>query len=124
MTEPATFRPAGTLDSATALAPYSGPWDRRHAAHLLRRAGFGGSPADVERIAALSPQAAVEGLVHFPDTRALAAGPDLEVPPIPPRGLYRGFAEGMAADPEVADQRKAFQMQRNASRRRRGGSNV
>jgi uncharacterized protein (DUF1800 family) len=118
MTEPATFRPAGTLDSATALAPYSGPWDRRHAAHLLRRAGFGGSPADVERIAALSPQAAVEGLVHFPDTRALAAGPDLEVPPIPPRGLYRGFAEGMAADPEVADQRKAFQMQRNASRRR------
>jgi uncharacterized protein (DUF1800 family) len=118
MTAPATFRPAGTLDSATALAPYAGPWDRRLAAHLLRRAGFGGSPADVERVAALSPQAAVAGLVHFADTSSLAAAPSLEAPPIPPRGLYRGFAEGMAADPDTAEQRKAFQMQRNASRRR------
>jgi uncharacterized protein (DUF1800 family) len=117
-TAPATFRPVGTLDAATALAPYSGPWNPRLAAHLLRRAGFGGAPVDVERLAALSPQAAVDTFVRFPNTSSLSNGPELETPPIPPPGLYRGFAAGMPADSETADRRKAFQMQRNASRRR------
>jgi uncharacterized protein (DUF1800 family) len=117
-TEPATYRPAGALDISTALDPYTGPWNRRLAAHLLRRAGFGGSPADVARIAAMSMPAAVEGFIHFPSTRSLAAQPELEAPAIPPRGLYAGFLQGMAADPDVAEQRKAFQMQRNQERRR------
>ena len=58
-------RPAGTLDASQALAPYRGPWNQRTAAHLLRRAGFGGTPAQQRALAAMSPHAAVESLVHF-----------------------------------------------------------
>ncbi len=58
-------RPAGTLDASQALAPYRGPWNQRLAAHLLRRAGFGGSPGQQRALAAMSPHAAVESLIHF-----------------------------------------------------------
>jgi uncharacterized protein (DUF1800 family) len=51
------------------LAPFipspGDPWDAAHAAHLLRRAGFGGPPAEVERLAARSPAEAVESLLDF-----------------------------------------------------------
>jgi uncharacterized protein (DUF1800 family) len=41
--------------------------DRRNqAAHLLRRAGFGGSPAEIEELASLSHPDAVEKLLNFP----------------------------------------------------------
>jgi uncharacterized protein (DUF1800 family) len=115
---PISYRPAGTLDASGALAPYAGPWNRRLAAHLLRRAGFGGSPADVDRFAAMSPRDAVDSLVRFSDAGPLPARPALEDPPVPPRGLYRGFLAGMAADDATAEARKAFQMQRNQNRRR------
>ena len=111
-----SFRPAGTLDAARALDPYAGPWNRRLAAHLLRRAGFGGSPADVDRLAALSPRAAVASLTAF--AGAAVAPPQLETPLTPPRGLYRGLLAGMAADQPTADARKAFQMEQNRIRRR------
>jgi hypothetical protein len=58
------FRPSGTLDAATALAPYTGHFGARQAAHLLRRAGFGGSAADVARVADLGAVAAVDSLLH------------------------------------------------------------
>jgi uncharacterized protein (DUF1800 family) len=124
-TAPISYRPAGTLSAPAALLPYSGPWNRRLAAHLLRRAGFGGSPADVDRFAAMTPPAAVDALVRFPDASALPARPPLEDPPVPPRGLYRGFmqgnaqgaASGMAADDATVSARKAFQMERNRNRR-------
>ena len=74
---PTSYRPAGALDLANALAPYRGPWTAREAAHLLRRAGFGGSPADVARLASASMNAAVDGLVHFPDASALPTTPEL-----------------------------------------------
>jgi len=70
-------RPAGRLDSAAALAPYSGPWNERLAAHLLRRAGFGASAADVQRLSAMSVHAAVDSLVNFPSGDALAPPPQL-----------------------------------------------
>jgi uncharacterized protein (DUF1800 family) len=74
---PTSYRPAGTLDLANALAPYHGPWTVREAAHLLRRAGFGGSPADVARLTSGSMNAAVDGFVRFPDTSALPTTPEL-----------------------------------------------
>jgi uncharacterized protein (DUF1800 family) len=40
-------------------------WNDRTAAHLLNRAGFGGSPADIERLARLTPAEAVDRLVNF-----------------------------------------------------------
>jgi uncharacterized protein (DUF1800 family) len=58
------FRPPGTLDAAGALLPYAGRFAPRQAAHLLRRAGFGGSEADVTRLAALGMQGAVDALLH------------------------------------------------------------
>jgi uncharacterized protein (DUF1800 family) len=72
------YRPAGPLDIATALEPYAGPWGPRQAAHLYRRAGFGGSPADVARATAAGMRGAVDALIRFPDTSALpTAPPDL-----------------------------------------------
>ena len=48
------------------LSPIAtGEWSRERAAHLLERAGFGGTPQDIARFAAMTPQAAVAALVDF-----------------------------------------------------------
>ncbi|HEV8022088.1 MAG TPA: DUF1800 domain-containing protein [Candidatus Lustribacter sp.] len=73
----ALYRPAGQLDLATALEPYAGPWGVRQAAHLWRRAGFGGSPDDVQRATGLGVHAAVDGFIRFGDASALPAQPQL-----------------------------------------------
>src|SRR5579864_8683638 len=64
----ASNRPAGSVDMATALSPYNGPWNQRLAAHLLRRAGFGGTPDEIARLARMNIGEAVESLIHFPST--------------------------------------------------------
>jgi uncharacterized protein (DUF1800 family) len=79
----------GTLAVETALRPYAGPWNRRLAAHLARRAGFGGAPADLERLAATTMNGAVDTFIRFADTGALAPPPVLE-PPQFPRLALRG----------------------------------
>ena len=68
------LRPQGRLD-ATPLAPYRGTARRRAAAaHLLRRAGFGGSETEIKRYTGMPVDTAVESLVRFPvDRRAAAA---------------------------------------------------
>jgi uncharacterized protein (DUF1800 family) len=46
-------------------------WNYAAAAHLLNRAGFGGSPAEIDKLAALGPEKAVDSLINFetvPDT--------------------------------------------------------
>jgi uncharacterized protein (DUF1800 family) len=63
-------RPQGRLDATTALWPYEGSLNERTAAHLLRRAGFGGSPDDIARYSSMSVNAAVEQLVKYPQTNA------------------------------------------------------
>jgi hypothetical protein len=72
---PHPFRPPGALPTAP-LSAYTGPWNARLAAHLLRRAGFGGSPADVTRLAGGSLRDAVTSLVTFPSTASLPDVPD------------------------------------------------
>lgn len=56
------------------LTPLSASqWDFATAAHLLNRAGFGGTPAEIERFATLKPAEAVSRLVdceHVPDSTA------------------------------------------------------
>jgi hypothetical protein len=74
------YRPAGTLDAATALDRYTGPFARRAAAHLLRRAGFGGTPSEVDALAALGADAAVDQLLH-------PAEPDIAFPDAPDAAL-------------------------------------
>ncbi|HEY8665168.1 MAG TPA: DUF1800 domain-containing protein [Tepidisphaeraceae bacterium] len=46
------------------------PFDRVKAAHLLNRAGFGGSDAEIDHIRALGPAAAADSLLDFPDAGA------------------------------------------------------
>ena len=54
------------------LAPITAAdWDYQKAAHFLERGGFGGTPEAIERLAAMTPQAAVDWLVNYerqPDT--------------------------------------------------------
>jgi len=76
----------------TALRPYDGPWDDRLAAHLLRRAGFSGTPDEIVRYAAMSPHDAAESLIHFPDTPSmpppsLTAYPDYRAIAMANKGL-------------------------------------
>ncbi|HEY0798741.1 MAG TPA: DUF1800 family protein, partial [Candidatus Baltobacteraceae bacterium] len=70
MNDPSSFRPAGTLPSEP-LARFTGSWNARLAAHLARRAGFGGSPADVTRLAGMSMNDAVDSFVHFSAAQTL-----------------------------------------------------
>jgi len=71
----APFRPAGPLNIATALQPYDGPWNVRLAAHLLRRAGFGGTPDDIAKAAGLTAGTAVDALVHYSKDNNLPGAP-------------------------------------------------
>jgi uncharacterized protein (DUF1800 family) len=71
------FRPSGPIDIATALAPYRGAFNARHAAHVLRRAGFGGTSADVATFAQLDATRAADALLH-------PATPDVDFPDYPP----------------------------------------
>lgn len=73
-------RPDGSLDAATALRPFEGTLDARLAAHLLRRAGFGGTPDEIQRYATMTPGGAVESLVRFPSTSSLPAPDDVYDP--------------------------------------------
>ncbi|MCA9244711.1 MAG: hypothetical protein KDA32_12185, partial [Phycisphaerales bacterium] len=66
---------AGADDRAS-MAPISAEnWNTATAAHLLRRAGFGGTPAEVDRLAALSPEEAVDFLVDYDDVPYAIAPP-------------------------------------------------
>src|SRR5687767_3173090 len=51
---------AGNLSPITA-----GDWNYDRARHLLERTGFGGTPEEVERLAAMSPSQAVDYLLDY-----------------------------------------------------------
>jgi hypothetical protein len=55
--------PAAWVNDLSPIAPADWSYDR--AAHLLERGGFGGTPEDVARVAAMTPQRAVEWLVDY-----------------------------------------------------------
>jgi uncharacterized protein (DUF1800 family) len=65
--------PISTAQSAPAadkwqgdLSPISAKdWNAERAAHLLSRAGFGGTPEEIAKLAGMSPSEAVKSLVHF-----------------------------------------------------------
>ena len=43
----------------------SSPWDRKRAAHLYRRAGFGGTPEELDLAVSLGREGAVSHLVDY-----------------------------------------------------------
>jgi Protein of unknown function (DUF1800) len=55
----------------TPLSPTS--WNEAQAAHLLERAGFGGTPDQIKSLAKLTPQAAVKQLVYGKSSQVLPA---------------------------------------------------
>ena len=67
----ADFRPIDARD-----------WGEAQARHLLERAGFGGTPAEVAALAALTPEAAVRRLVHF------EGAPQAKLADFEPSGIF------------------------------------
>src|SRR6185436_596040 len=80
---------AGVLAAAPApaswtddLSPISAAdWNADRAAHLLERAGFGGTPEDIARLASMTPQQAVASLVEY-------ARVDDPAPPFDESGIW------------------------------------
>src|SRR5215469_4572007 len=79
------FRPRGSVDPSSALLPYRGPWSPRLAAHLLRRAGFGGSPAEIDAATSAGMDSSVSRLLD-PQRDSLPPSPqgDLTYGPMAP----------------------------------------
>jgi uncharacterized protein (DUF1800 family) len=71
----AATAPAGEMaPESPSLAPLpDSAWTPAHAAHLLRRAGFGGTPGDIRRLHALGLDGAVDRLLDW-------TAPDEDVP--------------------------------------------
>ncbi|HEY3130818.1 MAG TPA: DUF1800 domain-containing protein [Acidobacteriota bacterium] len=68
-----TGRRSALAESLKPYKPSAGePWNYERAAHLLRRAGFGGDYAQVQQFVRLGPEKAVDRLVA-PDAEALAS---------------------------------------------------
>jgi len=51
------------------LSAATNTWSHDDAAHLLRRAGFGGTPEQIDRIHAMGKVAAVEFLLNGPTSK-------------------------------------------------------
>jgi uncharacterized protein (DUF1800 family) len=81
---PAAFANTAGVESWVGnLSPISeSDWNYDRAAHLLERAGFGGTPAEIERLAAMSPREAVRELVYYQKVR------NVEIPPFQESGIF------------------------------------
>jgi hypothetical protein len=65
-------------------------WNYERAAHLLERAGFGGTPEEIQALAAMSPQDAVRHLVRYQAVK------DVDLPAFRETGIYptKDFSRG------------------------------
>src|SRR5579871_2103085 len=87
---------AATITFTPALAQTAGPtawqndltpitakdWNRDLAAHLLERAGFGGTPAEIDALAKMTPQQAIARLVRY------QGADDSHLPPFDESGIH------------------------------------
>ena len=63
---PPLLRADGPAGWTNDLAPIAASdWNYARAAHLLERAGFGTTPDEIERVAAMTPQQAVDSLIDY-----------------------------------------------------------
>ena len=63
--------PARLSTTASTLAPYTGPWGKAQAAHLLRRSLFGPTRGEIQAAASASLSAVLDGLLTAPATPSL-----------------------------------------------------
>ncbi len=75
------------------LEVHTDPLDRRTAAHLLRRTGFGAAPDQLETLIGASPEATVDALVDAAIDRPLPERPDWYDTPLPARLDRAYFAQ-------------------------------
>lgn len=75
-----TEAPASWQDDLTQLRPSEWNYDR--AAHLLERAGFGGTPEEIGTLAAMTPGEAVRRLVRYQEVK------NAELPPFKASGIF------------------------------------
>src|SRR4051794_28795153 len=86
------------MSSLTPFTPTrENPWDRRKAAHLLQRAGFGPQPAEIEAAVRDGLETTVRQLVEF----------DPQQPPYPPPDWVAEVAKETA--PELMSEEEQFQ---------------
>jgi hypothetical protein len=69
----ASSGPVSWQNDLTPIAPTD--WNYEFAAHLLERAGFGGTPEEIQALAKLSPKQAVARLVRFEGAAAVTLPP-------------------------------------------------
>ena len=55
--------PSGWVNDLTPIT--AADWDYDKAAHLIERAGFGAAPDEIERLAAMTPERAVDSLINY-----------------------------------------------------------
>ena len=79
----ASATPASWVDDLTPIAKAN--WNYSRAAHLLERAGFGGTPEEVQRLSAMTPEQAVNYLVDY-ESIDMSNLPGFEDSGIYPRG--------------------------------------
>ena len=116
----ATAGPPAPAEWANNLTPISpADWTYDRAAHLIERAGFGGTPDDIRRLAAMTPRAAVDSLVDYEALDNTALRPfeesgvwDPGMDPFPPSraeavriARERGESLGMKVLPEGSSRR-------------------
>lgn len=99
---------AGALFSAVTIAasPWAGnltpiaaaDWNRARAAHLLERAGFGGTPEEIDALARMTPTQAVRRMVYF------EGAPAADLPPFDHSGVFEaGLDPFPASRPATTD---------------------
>src|SRR5438105_11742247 len=71
--------PAQWQNDLTAIGPAD--WNYDFAAHLLERAGFGGTPEEIQALARLTPAEAVRRLVSFQNVKN-------DLPPFEHSGIH------------------------------------
>jgi Protein of unknown function (DUF1800) len=88
-------------------------WDFTTAAHLLNRAGFGGTPDDIGRLAAMSPEQAVLSLINYEQIPDSTPNPDWAKPD---PGRAERLMTLRNADPQT---RKTMQQEEQRTQRQR-----
>lgn len=86
-------------------------WTPAAAAHLLRRAGFGGTPAEIDRLLALGLDGAVDSLVEYTQT------PYHDPPPVIPEALRE--RPDRAERSELSDEQRRREIEDRLQQERR-----